>query len=273
MPTYRSDSSEEPKNVANPDFMPPTSEPVQHRRGGRGRSKKGTDKEEATYQSLNSTTPQTKGRARVSKKPVTTITPTGGDNELILTIPAEPRKCGQKRMMATNEVDGAPPAKKAKDGENTIGQLPRQPVRKTAARKKAPVIPRTPLPDRQGRNIHPAGLPGQPARWRSSQEVAAEREAQRRAIEDKIREGEMAKQLLAQLNVAEDLAMDDENPQRLSAAIHKRTHDDEVEPASDDGEAFDFADIDAMADSESDLSGEEPALKAKAVSSMTDNAR
>lgn len=50
---------------------------------------------------------------------------------------------------------------------------------------------RDPLPNRPGRNVHPAT----PKRTRrTAQEVAAEREAQKQAIEEKIREGERAKE-------------------------------------------------------------------------------
>ncbi|KAF8235537.1 hypothetical protein L208DRAFT_1256719 [Tricholoma matsutake] len=80
---------------------------------------------------------------------------------------------------------------------------------------------RDPLPNRPGQNVHPA-TPKQTRR--TAQEVAAEREAQKQAIEEKIREGERAKELLAQMNVnegLEDKQMLTENPQQLSAAIRK----------------------------------------------------
>jgi hypothetical protein len=121
-------------------------------------------------------------------------------------------------------------------------------------------LPRAPLPDRQGRNVHPAG---QPVRRRTSAEVAAEQEAKLKAIEDKIWELKRAKQLLAEWDVAKDLEIDDGNPQRLSAVAQKRTHD-ELDYDSDDGEVFDFDDVDAMPDSDS----EESAPKAKAVSQL-----
>jgi hypothetical protein len=49
-------------------------------------------------------------------------------------------------------------------------------------------------------------------RRRTSAKVAAEQEVKRKAIEEKIWELERAKQLLAEMNVAEDLEMDDSNP-------------------------------------------------------------
>jgi hypothetical protein len=96
-------------------------------------------------------------------------------------------------------------------------------------------------------------------RRRTSAKVAAKQEAKRKAIEDKIRELEKAKQLLAELNVAKDLEMDDGNPQRLSAAARKRTCD-ELDYDSNGGEAFDFADVDMMPDSHLELL-KEPAPK------------
>lgn len=60
------------------------------------------------------------------------------------------------------------------------------------------------------------------------------------------------------MNVSEDIQddeMDEENPQRLSAAVHKRTHA-ELDSEGDE-EAFDFGEVDAMADSsESDIKPE-----------------
>lgn len=103
-------------------------------------------------------------------------------------------------------------------------------------------------------------------RRHTSAEVAAEQEVKRKAIEDKIRELERAKQLLAELNVAEDLKMDGDNPQHLSAAARKCTHN-ELDYDSDGGEAFNFADVDAMPNSDLELL-EEHAPKAKAVSEL-----
>jgi hypothetical protein len=118
-------------------------------------------------------------------------------------------------------------------------------------------MPRALLPDRPGRNLHPAG---QPTKRLTVDEAAARREAQRKAIEDKIQEGEMAKQLLAEINAAEERDMEGEKPQRLSVAICKWAHN-KVAEDSDGGEDFNFAEVDAMADSESQSDGEEPVLK------------
>ncbi|KAF8961359.1 hypothetical protein BDZ97DRAFT_1921256 [Flammula alnicola] len=62
---------------------------------------------------------------------------------------------------------------------------------------------------------------------------------------------EKAKRLLAEMNASEavqDKEMDEQNPQRLSAALRKRACA-ELEDDSGDGEAFDFEEVDAMSDS------------------------
>jgi len=121
------------------------------------------------------------------------------------------------------------------------------------------VPPRDPLPDCTGRNVHPVP---KKATWRSHQEVEAEREAKAKAIEEQIRKLEMAKHLLAEANAVEDIENDamDQNPQRLSTVIQKHKHVDIVGD-SDDGEVFDFKDVDEMIDSSED----EAPVKKKAV--------
>ena len=111
----------------------------------------------------------------------------------------------------------------------------------------APAL-RDPLPDRPGRNVRPAGK--QPKR-RTTEEVVAERKAKQKAIEEKIRELEDVKRCLAEMNASEDIQddeMNEENPQRLSAAVRKRAHV-ELESDNDDEEVFDFGEVDAMANS------------------------
>jgi hypothetical protein len=82
---------------------------------------------------------------------------------------------------------------------------------------------------------------------RPSKEVAAEREKKRKKLEAKIVEAEKAKQLLAKMNASEDIQdtqMEEDNPQRISAAVRKRTHA-ELENDSAN-ESFNFEDVDAM---------------------------
>lgn len=183
------------------------------------------------------------------------------------TLPAAqpaPRKRGRKATTAADEVDSAPVAKRTKQGGGDDGQLPGRQGKKGPAAKKADTMPRDPLPDRQKRNTHPAG---QRAKRRNPQEVAAEQEAKIRAIEEAIQAGERAKQLLAQMNVSEDVlddGMDVDNPQRISAATGNRKHASKKFEGDSDGEIFDFKEVDAMLNSSE--SDEEPVQKRKVVS-------
>ena len=65
------------------------------------------------------------------------------------------------------------------------------------------------------------------------------------------------------MNASEDIQddeMNEENPQRLLAAVHKCAHV-ELEGDNDDEEAFDFGEVDAMAD----LSDVEEPVKPKVI--------
>ena len=66
------------------------------------------------------------------------------------------------------------------------------------------------------------------------------------------------------MNASEDIQddeMNEENPQRFTAAVRKHAHA-ELESNDDDEEAFDFNEVDAMEDSE--LSDSEP-VKSKVI--------
>jgi hypothetical protein len=87
-----------------------------------------------------------------------------------------------------------------------------------------------------------------------------------KAIEDQIQKLEMAKHLLAEANVLEDLENNamDQNPQRLSTVIQKRKRVDVVGVVgnSDDGELFNFEEVDELMDTSKD----EGPVKQKVVS-------
>ena len=76
----------------------------------------------------------------------------------------------------------------------------------------------------------------------------------------------MAKRLLAEANTFEDIENDtmDKNPQRLSTVIQKRKRVDVVGVVgdSDDGELFDFEEVDELMDTSED----EGPVKQKVVS-------
>jgi hypothetical protein len=107
----------------------------------------------------------------------------------------------------------------------------------TSAGTSTPVKPTRALPNRPGRNIHPAGL--QKSR-RSKEQVEADRKAALKASEEQAHKSQMAQDLLARMNILEEVE-DEDLPtrylQRLSARIDKRHYAD-IETESD--ECFDI---------------------------------
>ena len=141
--------------------------------------------------------------------------------------------------------------------------MPHQQCKAGDTQKVATISPQDPLPDHTGRNVHPG--PKKATRC-SHQEVVAEQEAKAKAIEDQIQKLEMAKHFLAEANVLEDLEDDamDQNPQHLSTVIQKCKRVDVVGVVgnSDDGELFDFEEVDELMDTSKD----EGPVKQKVVS-------
>ena len=88
------------------------------------------------------------------------------------------------------------------------------------------VKPTRALPDRPGRNIHPAGM----RKVRHSKEqVEANRKASLKADQEKIRDIQMAQDFLARMNMLDECEEDDLPTmylQRLSTRINKRPHMD-----------------------------------------------
>ena len=122
-------------------------------------------------------------------------------------------------------------------------------------------VAREPLPERGARNTKPIN---KPVPRRTSEEVAAAREAQQKALEEKICEGERAREMAARMNLArkrQDNQMVIDNPVRLSAAIRKRRRDDN----SDEGERFDFDDVDNLPSSDVEV---EPMKNVKVSSTV-----
>ncbi|KAI9435240.1 hypothetical protein BJY52DRAFT_1197719 [Lactarius psammicola] len=101
-------------------------------------------------------------------------------------------------------------------------------------------MPTHSLPSRPGRNVHPAG---QPKIRRSKEQIEADCEAGAKVLEEKIREVQMAKDHLVQLNIMEECKEDDLplHTQCSSTVVHKRRHMD-IETDSD--EAFDLREVD-----------------------------
>ena len=224
------------KGAAYPSELQPVNDETEPPRRGRGRRKK--------------TVTDGISGADVVKEPAPTKAP--------------PRKRGRNDVTPAGASDDQPVSKRAKGDYTDNSQLPAQRTKATGTRKPAEVTTRDPLPDRKGRNVHPA--PTKPTR-RTSQEVEAEREAKRKAVEQKIQELEEAKCRLAEMNVSEDIqddAIDQNYPQRLSVAIRKRQHA-EIEEDSDNQELFDFRDVDEMS---SQSESEEQPVQETAVSAI-----
>ncbi|KAH9998878.1 hypothetical protein BJV74DRAFT_883125 [Russula compacta] len=150
------------------------------------------------------------------------------------------RKCGRKLTETIiNEPDEDPASKQAKSSMGEASQSSKK--GKAVCRQKQAVmfVPRDPLPDHPGRNVHPA----KPTNtcW-TSQKVAAEHEAKKQAMEEKIHEGERAKEFLALMNINEDLKNKElltENPQCLSAVICKHGRAC-LDDSDGEGKVFDF---------------------------------
>lgn len=199
--------------------------------------------------------PRPRGRPRGA--PIPASAPL--ENVPSMPTAADTHGSGRKTRPHLQEPDDAPPSKRKK-GE-VVDSNP-SPAKQKPSRQRLPkvMLPREPLPDRTGRNVHPVKPK---ATRRTAQEVAADREAHIRELEEKIRVAEEAKELLAQMNVNEEL--DDErmlvdNPQRLSAAIRKRGRE-----LLEDSEAEDFDFDAAEKGSYSDDEAVEP-VKRKTVS-------
>lgn len=188
---------------------------------------------------------------------MTADTPAIDMNKQLAPTNATTRKHVQDNVPSVDEEMNQPASKHTKADDTGIDHLP-QPQRMVGGLcKAAEVAPRDPLPDRIGRNVHPVP---RKATCCSSQEIAAEREAKRKAIENKIKELENAKHHLAEMNAfkdVEDDVMDEANPQHFSTAIQKHCHT-ELESGSNREESLDFEGIDeALGSSES----EEPVQK------------
>jgi len=228
----------------------PKSQNLGSRKSSRSQNQNSTVKDDATYHSEpQPTTANTelekphKGRGR-PKKATAADTPAVNTNEQPPPTKATTRKHVRDDVAS---VGNQPASKHTKADDTGVDQLPEARGKVGGSRKAAEVTPRDPLPGRKGRNVHPA--PKTTTR-RSSQEVAAEREAKKKAIEKRIKELEDAKRLLAETNASEDIdddAMVEDNPQRLLAAIRKRRHI-ELESSSDGKESFDFKDVDETLD-------------------------
>ncbi|KAF8258997.1 hypothetical protein EI94DRAFT_1814165 [Lactarius quietus] len=103
----------------------------------------------------------------------------------------------------------------------------------------------------EGRNVHPAGLP---KFRRSKEQIQAEREAKKKATEEKTQKACMAKEHLAQMNLREECedSLAFQHPPHLSVMIQKQCHED-MESDSDGDECFDLRQVECSSDSDLDV--------------------
>jgi hypothetical protein len=178
--------------------------------------------------------PKRKGRGRPPK--VTPAVPPANNDSTTNGPPspnAVPHKCSRKGTNDDQLEDDNPQAKRARV-DLAPTDVAATKIKKPRAKKVTQdAVAREPLPERGARNTKPIN---KPVPHRTSEEVAAAREAQQKALEEKIREGE-------------------------SAAIRKRRRDDN----SDEGERFDFDDVNNLPSS--DIEPEVEPIKNAKVSS------
>lgn len=145
----------------------------------------------------------------------------------------------------------APPTKKARKG--TTRKRAAKPPNRSPRAEGAPLA-REPLPPHEGRNEHPGlrdGVAAAPRR--TSQQVASDREALRKTVEEEVRRGEEAKRILAAMMIAEeqrDVEMVEESTRRLSAIqAHGQYHHQE---GDDSEESFDLRAVEATSSDDSE---------------------
>jgi hypothetical protein len=201
---------------------------VQHlgSRTGGGAEKKSAivEEEETHYFQHQPTSPKAsleqpqKGHGHPRKVTAVNV-PTAHEDQDPAPIEDLPCKHVQNNAKPANEVDNQPVAKHLKADNGGIPQVPCQQPKAGDTQKVALVpLPQDPLPDRTGCNVYPGP---KKATQCCHQEVEAEREVKVKAIEEQIQKLEMAKHLLAEANMFEDIENDamDQNPQRLSTVM------------------------------------------------------
>jgi hypothetical protein len=123
------------------------------------------------------------------------------------------------------------------------------------------------LPDRSGRNVHPAGLP----KFRHSKEqIKAERDAAKKALDEKAQKERSAKERLAHMNLTEErnINFPHQHPPRLSAMIQKR-HNMDTSLETDSDECFDLREADHSSDLDLDLDLDSDSQSIKAAKTAT----
>ena len=114
------------------------------------------------------------------------------------------------------------------------------------------LTPTCTLPNRPGRNIHPAGLPKSWHNQRSKEQIEADHDAKKKALEEKAHQKHVAMECLAQINLFEE-CKDDlpcQLPPHLSAMVQKQHHRD---MDTDSNKSFDLGEANHSSDSDLDM--------------------
>jgi hypothetical protein len=171
--------------------------------------------------------PKRKRRGRPSKM-TSAVQPANNDSTTNgpLSPNAVPHKRSQKGTNDDQLEDDNPQAKQARVDlalANVAVTKTKKPCTKKATQDASAWEP---LPEHAARNTKPAN---KSVPHCTSKEVAAACEAQQKALEEKICEGERAREMVARMNLArehQDDQMVINNPVQLFAAIPKRRRDD-----------------------------------------------
>lgn len=208
--------------------------------------------EDMTSADNNPPQPPAKKRGRPPKADDVAATTETAD---LSTAPAPSKRKRGQTITTNNEGDIPAPKRTRAGATKTMGN----PATKLTTKTSAQPIANRNLPQREGRNVHPGAVKGVgPAVRRSSQQVAAERDATKKAAEEKLQKIDGAKAHLAEMHIAEEL--EDEEMQADNFIV--RNEQQAGSGDSDDGEHFDFNDAGLTDDEEEESNaGKKPATK------------
>ncbi|KAN0135021.1 hypothetical protein V8E53_007139 [Lactarius tabidus] len=190
------------------------------------------------YAKSGATSPPNNGKTLPPELRLSTMGPNANANGDSRSLAKKKNTTQCRGKSATATADAHSPDARAEEDLVPVAKAKKCAGRgKTGQGTSTPVKPTRALPNRPGRNIHPAGL--QKSR-RSKEQVEADRKAALKASEEQAHKSQMAQDLLARMNILEEVEDEDLPTQylrRLSARIDKRHYAD-IETESD--ECFDI---------------------------------
>jgi len=166
------------------------------------------------------------------------------------------RKRGQT-ITTDNEGDVQAP-KRTRAGASKASAMAKPAMKFTAKTLAQPTATRS-LPEREGRNTHPGAVKGAgPAARRSSQQVAADRDATKKAVEKKRQKADEAKARLAEMHLAEEVEDEEMHTESFQSGVKNGR---QAESGNSDGEDFDFDDASSTEEEEGEETRKKPATK------------